>query len=76
MIGNPYILVPGWHQSLYHCTSGDGKEGNSVGGGAGYLFFQTRDGFNFRSIDRIFKGDVTKKYIYNNTGKTWCRIRW
>ena len=74
-----YNFIGNDRKPLYTCTwlasksvplaSGDGKEGNSVGGAAGYLFFQTRDGFNFRSIDRIFKGDVTKKYIYNNTGK-------
>ena len=74
-----YNFIGNDRKPLYTCTwlasksvplaSGDGKEGNSVGGAAGYLFFQTRDAFNFRSIDRIFKGDVTKKYIYNNTGK-------
>ena len=37
------------------------------GGPAGYLFFQTRDAFNFKGIDTIFSGKPTKKYIYNNT---------
>ena len=74
-----YNFIGNDRKPLYTCTwlasksvplaSGDGSEGNSVGGAAGYLFFQTRDAFNFRSIDRIFKGDITKKYIYNNTGK-------
>ena len=75
-----YNFIGNDRKPLYTCTwlasksvplaSKDGKDGNSVGGAAGYLFFQTRDAFNFRSIDRIFKGDVTKKYIYNNTGKS------
>ena len=37
------------------------------GGAAAYLFFQTRDAFNFKGIDNIFSGESTKKYIYNNT---------
>ena len=43
------------------------KGGNEKGGPAGYLFFQTRDAFNFKGIDNIFSGESTKKYIYNNT---------
>ena len=43
------------------------KGGNEKGGPAGYLFFQTRDAFNFKGIDNIFSGKSTKKYIYNNT---------
>ena len=42
-------------------------KGNENGGPAGYLFFQTRDAFNFKGIDNIFSGKSTKKYIYNNT---------
>ena len=42
-------------------------KGNKNGGPAGYLFFQTRDAFNFKGIDNIFSGKSTKKYIYNNT---------
>ena len=47
-------------------NAGLGK-GNSIGGAAGYLFYQTHDGFQFRSIDKLFKGKVKAKYIYNNT---------
>ena len=43
------------------------KGGDEKGGPAGYLFFQTRDAFNFKGIDNIFSGKSTKKYIYNNT---------
>lgn len=46
------------------------------GGGAGYLFFQTKEFMCFRSIDKLLSKDpldfITKKpikkYIYNNTG--------
>ena len=40
---------------------------DSQGSLAGYLFFQTRDGYHFRSIDKIFQGEPKKKYIFNNT---------
>jgi hypothetical protein len=33
----------------------------------GFLFFQTRDGLYFKSIDDLFKKESTKKFIYNNT---------
>ncbi len=38
-----------------------------IGDAAGFLFFQTRDGFHFKSIDNIFGGDPVKKFIFNNT---------
>ena len=31
------------------------------------LFFQTRDGFHFKSIDKILGGEAKKKYIFNNS---------
>jgi hypothetical protein len=37
-----------------------------VGGAAGYLFYQTRDGFNFKSIDKIFEQSPIKNFLYNN----------
>ena len=40
-----------------------------VGSRAGFLFYQTRDGFNFRSIDKIFEEEPVKKYMFNNTGE-------
>ena len=34
----------------------------------GFLFYQTRDGYNFRSIDNIFgQGQSVGKYLYNNS---------
>tara|TARA_B100002019_G_scaffold293205_1_gene319353 strand:+ start:11887 stop:13494 length:1608 start_codon:yes stop_codon:yes gene_type:complete len=34
---------------------------------AGYLFYETYDGYNFRSIDNLFDDtEGTKSYIYNN----------
>lgn len=34
---------------------------------AGYLIFETYDGYNFRGIDKLFSGAPTKKFIYNNS---------
>ena len=36
---------------------------------AGFLFYQTRDGLFFKSIDSFFKQEPVKKFIYNNTGE-------
>ena len=47
--------------------SGGGDAGSAIGGAGGYLFYQTRDGFHFRSIDKIFAEKPVKKYIYNST---------
>ena len=42
-------------------TTGSFEEGN--GGTAGYLFFETQDGYNFRSIDLIFKEKPEVEYL-------------
>lgn len=34
---------------------------------AGYLIFETYDGFNFRAIDKLFSGSPQKTYIYNDS---------
>ena len=38
-------------------------------GAAGYLFFETYDGFKYKSLDTLFGQKPKKKYIYNNTAK-------
>ena len=45
-------------------------EAGSVGGAAGYLFYETYDGFNFKSIDVLFDKKKNKpkgNYIFTNT---------
>jgi len=39
------------------------------GKSAGYLFYETYDGFNFKSIDSLFEQTSRGKYIYNNTAE-------
>ena len=45
-----------------------GSGGGDKGGSGGFLFFQTREGLYFKSLDKIFGKSSTKKYIYNDTG--------
>jgi len=33
---------------------------------AGYFFYETYDGFKFKSIDKLFEPDAKKKYIFTN----------
>ena len=72
----PYNFIGNDRKPFYVCTwlasksipdaaSEDGK--SEIGGAAGYLFFQTRDGYHFRSIDKIFTGEPKKKFIFNNS---------
>ena len=42
---------------------------NNQGKSAGYLFFETYDGFKYKSLDTLFGQKPKKKYIYNNTTK-------
>ena len=52
-------------KSIPEVTSAVGTSGK--GRAAGYLFFQTRDGYHFKSIDKIFSGTAKKRYIFNNS---------
>ena len=72
----PYNFIGNDRKPFYVCTwlasksipdaaTEDGK--SEIGGAAGYLFFQTRDGYHFKSIDKIFTGEPKKKYIFNNS---------
>ena len=67
-----YNFIGNDRKPLYVCTWLASKsvplgtsngEGNSVGGAAGYLFFQTRDGFHFRSIDTLFEGETPRSFF-------------
>ena len=73
----PFNFIGNEKKPFYTCTwlasksipekVEDAEDSDPIGGAAGYLFFQTRDAFNFKGIDNIFSGKSTKKYIYNNT---------
>ena len=38
-----------------------------IGGAAGFLFYETQDGFNFKSIDALFKQKAKRKLIFTGT---------
>jgi len=66
-----YNFLGNDRKPFYTCTwlASKAVPDKDVGSRAGYLFYQTRDGFNFRSIDSLFEQQPVKKYIFNNTGQ-------
>ena len=67
--GAPYNFIGNDKKPFYICTWLASKSipESGKGGSAGYLFFQTRDGFHFKSIDKILGSEAKKKYIFNNS---------
>ena len=67
--GAPYNFIGNDKKPFYVCTWLASKSipESGKGGSAGYLFFQTRDGFHFKSIDKILGGEAKKKYVFNNS---------
>ena len=43
------------------------EEAGKLGGTAGYFFFETYDGYKFKSIDYLIKQESKGKYIFTNT---------
>ena len=66
-----YNFIGNDRKPFYTCTwlASKAVPDKDVGTRAGFLFYQTRDGFNFRSIDKIFEEEPVKKYMFNNTGE-------
>ena len=64
-----YNFIGNDRKPFYICTwlAKKAVPAEGIGDAAGFLFFQTRDGFHFKSIDNIFGGDPVKKFIFNNT---------
>ena len=67
---NSYNFIGNDRKPFYICTwlaskaaSSEGKKGGS----AGYLFYETHDGFNFKSIDKLFQQEPKGNYFYSNT---------
>jgi len=66
-----YNFVGNDRKPFYVCTwlASKAVPSDGIGGAGGFLFFQTRDGFSFKSIDNIFgNGKPVGKFSYNNTG--------
>ena len=63
-VGNnkkPYYTM-NW-LSKFGVPSKDGESGST----AGFFFWETSEGFKFKSIDTLFAQDSKKKFIYNGT---------
>lgn len=66
-----YNFIGNDRKPFYVCTwlASKAVPAQGVGSAAGFLFFQTREGFHFKSIDNIFgQGETVGSYILNNTG--------
>lgn len=69
-----YNFIGNDRKPFYICTwlasksvpAGKGEKGAA----AGYFFYETYDGFNFRSIDALFDQEYKKKYLYNDNNET------
>ena len=55
----PFKVISDLCRKAIPSTSGSNKIGDE--GTAGYLFYETQDGYNFRSIDKIFKEDEAQE---------------
>ena len=68
---NSYNFIGNDRKPFYICTCLASKaapdRGDLKGGTAGYLFYETYDGFNFRSIDLLFEQKPKGNYLYSNT---------
>ena len=42
-------------------------QGTGLGGAAGYMFYQTKDGHFFKSIDKLLDQDAKKTYVYTGS---------
>ena len=67
-----YNFIGNDRKPFYVCTwlASKSAPDKAVGATAGYFFYQTYDGFKFKSIDKLLGQNPVKKYIYNNTGQT------
>ena len=68
---NPYSFLGHAEKPFYLCTLLGKKTvpelPDAFGKLAGYLFYETYDGFNFRSIDMLFMQKPKRTLIYNQT---------
>jgi len=65
-----YNFIGNDKKPFYICTwlASKSVPDEAIGKTAGYFFYQTYDGFKFKSIDKLLGQEPKKKYIYNNTG--------
>ena len=66
---NRYNFIGNGRKPFYmlNLLSKQGVPQDSDGSSAGFLFFETADGYHFKSIEGLFKQDKKKSYIFNNS---------
>lgn len=68
---NTASIVPTTTKPFYQCTwlgpRGVPNIPNAKGILAGFFFYETYDGFNFRSIDKLSQQQPKRRFIYTNT---------
>ena len=66
-----YNFLGNDRKPFYVCTWLASKsipaEAGKIGGAAGFLFFETHDGFKFKSIDSLIDQEAKGNYIFSNT---------
>ena len=69
---NRYNFIGSGRKPFYmlNLLSKQGVPQGSDGSSAGFLFFETADGYHFKSIEGLFKQDKKKSYIFNNSTDT------
>ena len=69
---NRYNFIGNGRKPFYmlNLLSKQGVPQESDGSSAGFLFFETADGYHFKSIEGLFKQDKKKSYIFNNSTDT------
>ena len=65
---NSYNFIGNDRKPFYVCTwlASKAAPSDSNGGTAGYLFYETYDGFNFRSIDKLWEQKTKGNYLFSN----------
>ena len=68
---NNYNFIGNDRKPFYVCTWLASKsipaEAGKIGGAAGFLFFETYDGFKFKAIDSLLGQESKGNYIFSNT---------
>ena len=66
---NRYNFIGSGRKPFYmlNLLSKQGVPQGSDGSSAGFLFFETADGYHFKSIEGLLKQNKKKSYVFNNT---------
>ena len=69
-----YNFIGNDRKPFYVCTWLASKsipaQAGTIGGSAGYVFYETYDGYNFRSLDALAEQESKGNYLFSNTDNT------